>query len=83
MKHEIPPREQKLFLPIEIKIIQMICKELTSKQIAQKLNSNRHVPFAPRSIELYRKRILKKMKVKNSIGLALYAVRHGIIPLSK
>ena len=55
----------------EIEIIQLICQELTNKEIADKLF------LSIRTVEGYRLKIQEKMNVKNSIGLVIYAIRNG------
>ena len=64
-----PPR----FSDRELEIIRLICKEYTSKEIAQA--TGLHV----RTIEGYRVRIQEKMNVKNMVGIAVYAIRKGMV----
>lgn len=73
--HSDPFLNNELFSPFEKKIIHYICEEKTSKEIAALLHIGR------RSIESYRSAILSKMKVKTSIGIALYAYRHKLYPV--
>jgi DNA-binding NarL/FixJ family response regulator len=56
-------------------ILQLICAEYTSKEIADQLNMN------IRTIESYRKSLQEKTGSKNSAGLILYAIRNGIVAL--
>ena len=56
----------------EIEVIQLICKEYTSKEISEKLF------VSARSVEGYRTKILEKMNVKNSVGIVVYAIQHEI-----
>jgi DNA-binding NarL/FixJ family response regulator len=63
---------QPAFNKKEIQIIKLICKQCSNKEIAAKLK------LSIRTIEGYREEILKKMKVKNSVGIALFAVRNKI-----
>lgn len=55
----------------EREIIQLICQELTNKEIGEKLF------LSVRTVEGYRLKILEKMQVKNSVGLVIYAIQHG------
>jgi DNA-binding NarL/FixJ family response regulator len=57
----------------EKSIIKLICQEKSSKQIAILLSINQ------RTIERVRMRILQKMKVKSAAGIAIYALRNGIL----
>ncbi len=59
----------------EIETLQLICKEYSSKQIADKMG------LSIRTIDGYRKSILKKSKAKNLVGIVLYALRNGIYKL--
>ncbi|HWJ89598.1 MAG TPA: LuxR C-terminal-related transcriptional regulator [Flavisolibacter sp.] len=60
----------------ELKLLKLICKQLTSKEIAAQLG------LSHRTIEERRLKLQKKLKVKNAVGIALYAVRNGIIKLT-
>lgn len=64
--------DKKLFNSKEIKIIEMICEELSSKEIALDLNEN------VRTVEGIRRRIMQRLGVKSTIGVVLYAVQNGI-----
>jgi DNA-binding NarL/FixJ family response regulator len=57
----------------EIEIIILIAKELSSNEIAEKLF------LSPATIETHRHNILKKLGIKNSIGLVKFALRNGLI----
>ncbi len=70
-KNQQKPEVQ--FSEREIDIIQLICKEYTNKEIADKLF------LSARTVEGYRVKILEKMKVKNAIGIVIYAMQHGIV----
>ena len=56
----------------ELEIIQLICQECTNKEIGEKLF------LSVRTVEGYRLKILEKMQVKNSVGLVIYAMQHGL-----
>lgn len=61
----------------EIMVIKLICQQLSSPQIAQVMN------LSTRTIEGYREKIMEKMKVKNPVGIALYAVSHKLYEFRK
>lgn len=61
----------------EKQIIKMICKEMKSKEIADKLFIN------IRTVESHRKHIMDKTDAKNFIGVVLYALRNEIISLEE
>jgi len=52
----------------------LICEEYTTKEIAKKLFR------AINTIETHRKNMLIKTECKNSVGLALWAVKEGLLP---
>ena len=59
---------------VDIDILKLLCEELTAKEIADKLN------ISARTVEGRRKKMMQSLKVKNQIGLALYAIRNNIYP---
>jgi DNA-binding CsgD family transcriptional regulator len=63
------------FTPLELRIIKLICKQMTAKEIADKLG------LSFRTIESYKLTIQKKTKARNIVGIALYAVREGVIKI--
>lgn len=62
----------KEFTEREREIIELICQELTNKEIADKLY------LSMRTVEGYRLKILEKIGVKNTVGLVIYALKHKI-----
>jgi DNA-binding NarL/FixJ family response regulator len=65
-------KEAVTFTDKEIEIIQLICQELTTKEIGEKLF------MSTRTVDGYRTRLLEKMNVKNSVGIVVYAIQNGI-----
>lgn len=57
----------------EKEIIRLICHEFTTKEIAEKLF------LSERTIETHKQNIFDKTNSKNSVGLAVYAMRTGLI----
>ena len=57
----------------ELEVLKLISYELNSREIAEKLN------ISTSTVDTYRKNLLKKLKVKNSVGLAMYAVKNKIV----
>jgi DNA-binding NarL/FixJ family response regulator len=60
------------FTEKEIEVIQLICQEKTTKEIADKLF------LSYRTIEGYRQRLLEKMEVKSTAGIVIYAIKTGL-----
>ena len=59
--------------PRELEVLKLITDEYSSPEIAEILN------ISQSTVDTYRKSLLKKTNVKNSIGLAMYAVKNNII----
>jgi DNA-binding NarL/FixJ family response regulator len=57
----------------ELEILQLICKEFSNSEIAEKLF------LSVGTVETHRKRIISKLGVNNTVGLVKFAVRHGLI----
>ncbi len=57
----------------EIQIVQLICLEKTTQEIADELF------ITSKTVEGHRERIMLKTKSKNVVGIALYAVKHNLI----
>jgi DNA-binding NarL/FixJ family response regulator len=56
----------------ELEVIRLICDQLSTKEIGEKLN------LSARTIEGYREKILEKMEVHNTAGIVVYAIKAGI-----
>ena len=59
----------------EVKFLKLACSDLTYKEIARKIGLN------PRSVDTLRDQLFIKLDVKSRVGLALVALRHGIVTL--
>lgn len=57
----------------EIKVVQLICQEKTSQEIADALFISR------KTVESHRERIMAKIEAKNMVGIAMYAVKHQLV----
>ena len=56
----------------EKKVVTLMCKQLTSDEISAILGTSKS------TIDTHRKRIFKKLKIANSIGIAIYAFKNGL-----
>lgn len=56
----------------EKKIVLLLCEQLTSHQISDKLG------LSKTTVDTYKKRILKKLDVVNSVGIAVQAIKSGL-----
>jgi DNA-binding NarL/FixJ family response regulator len=59
----------------ERQILELICNENTTKEIADKIF------LSPRTIEGYRKSMLEKTGTKNTAGLVIFAIKNHLIDL--
>lgn len=57
----------------EIKVLQLIAQEKNSTEIADLMN------VSVRTVETYRRNLYKKIKVKNVVGLAMYAIKNNLV----
>lgn len=55
----------------EKEVLELICKELTTAEIADKIH------LSPRTVEGYRNKLLEKTKARNTAGLVVYAAKQG------
>lgn len=65
--------DKKILTALEIEMLKLACTEKTYKEIAGELN------LSPRAIENHREALFEKLDVKSRVGLALYAVKNGIV----
>ena len=65
--------DKSMLTEIEIKFLQLSCSELTYKEIAQEMKLN------PRGVDNLRDNLFTKLEVKSRVGLAMYAIRHGLV----
>jgi two-component system, NarL family, invasion response regulator UvrY len=60
----------------EISFLKLVATELTYKEMAQKMQ------ISPRTIDNYRDALFLKLNVKSRVGLALYAIKSGIVTIN-
>jgi len=61
--------------PREIIFLKLSCSELTYLEIAHRMS------VSPRTVDGYREAIFEKVSVKSRVGLALWAVKVGVVVL--
>ena len=57
----------------EMEFMKLVCTEWTYKEIADRMY------LSPRTIDGYRDALFEKLNVRTRVGLAMYAVRNGIV----
>lgn len=65
------------FTEREIQLIRLISFQLTTKEIAGKMN------ISTRTVEEYSRNIKEKIDAKNTVGIALYALKNNIVSASE
>lgn len=60
---------------VEIEFLTLACSDLTYKEVAQKMGLN------PRAVDTLRDQLFIKLDVKSRVGLALVAIRHGVVTI--
>jgi DNA-binding NarL/FixJ family response regulator len=72
-----PPKQDddrvKDLTPRELEILQLICEELSTAEISQKLY------ISPRTVETHRKHIIQKTQVKTIVGLIKLAIENKLV----
>ncbi len=53
--------------------LKLVSSDLTYKEIAQKIN------LSPRAVDNMRDNLFEKLSVKSRVGLAMYAIKHGVV----
>jgi DNA-binding NarL/FixJ family response regulator len=66
-------KPDKILSEREKEILVLVCSELSSAQIAQRL----HISVG--TVDTHRKNLLIKLGVNNTVGLVKYALRHGLL----
>lgn len=61
----------------EREILQMVAEGRSSSEVGEKLG------ISPRTIELHRSRVLKKLGLRNQAELIRYALKRGILPMEE
>jgi DNA-binding NarL/FixJ family response regulator len=59
----------------ELEFMKLVCTEWTYKEIADRMY------LSPRTIDGYRDALFEKLNVRTRVGLAMYAVKNGIVHL--
>lgn len=61
----------------ELEIVRLISLGLSNREIAEKLNLSLH------TVTTHRKNIIRKLKIKTTAGLTVYAILNGIITITE
>lgn len=67
--------QTKLFSERELQVLELICKELTATEIADKLS------LSARTIEGYKRNLLTKSEKRNVAGLVIYAIKNNLVSI--
>lgn len=59
----------------EMEVLTLICKELTSAEIGDKLF------LSVRTVETHRKNLMEKVGARNTVGLVLFALKHQLVDI--
>lgn len=63
--HEISERE--------MEVLKLLCQEFSAKEIGEKLN------ISEKTVHSHRLHLMEKTNAKNTVGLVLFALEHGIL----
>ena len=56
-------------------IVRLVCKQMTSQEIGDKLG------LSKKTVEVHRLQIFDQVKVRNNVGLAIWAIKNGVFQL--
>ncbi|MBG44572.1 MAG: DNA-binding response regulator [Aequorivita sp.] len=76
--HSLTPDEEGRILDFkenELTFIKLACSELTYKEIAVMMD------LSPKTIDGYRQDLFKRLKIKNRVGLVIFALKKNLIHL--
>lgn len=76
--HSLNPDEESALLDFkenELTFIQLACSEMTYKEIAEIMN------LSPKTIDGYRHDLFNRLKIKNRVGLVIFALKKNLIKL--
>jgi two-component system invasion response regulator UvrY len=59
----------------ELDFLKYACTELTYREIADKMF------VSPRTVDGYRDMLFEKLQLKTRVGLAIYAIKNGIVKI--
>jgi two-component system, NarL family, invasion response regulator UvrY len=65
--------QKSLLTEQELEFLKLACSDLTYKEIALRMHLN------PRSVDTLRDQLFMKLDVKSRVGLAMVALRHGVV----
>jgi DNA-binding NarL/FixJ family response regulator len=69
------PIWSKIMTDQELSFMKLVCSEQTYKEIAEELGLN------PRTVDAIRDSLFGKLDVKSRVGLAMYAIKHGLVSI--
>jgi len=59
----------------ELIFLQLACSEMTYKEVADVMN------LSPKTIDGYRQELFNKLRIKNRVGLVIYALKNNLVEL--
>lgn len=68
-------KKKEIFSSRELEVLELICNQYTSSEIADKLF------ISKRTVEGHRNKILQKLNCKNTAGIVAYAVNKNFVQL--
>ncbi len=68
-----PDEQQVVLTDREKEFLQLICSDMTYKDIAAKMF------VSTRTVDDYRNALFEKLKVRTRVSLAMYAIKHGLV----
>jgi len=78
MVNALHPRNNETVVKLkenELIFLRLACSEMTYKEVADVMN------LSPKTIDGYRQELFNKLRIKNRVGLAIYALKNNLVEL--
>ncbi|MCZ6594924.1 MAG: response regulator transcription factor [Bacteroidetes bacterium] len=78
MVNALHPRNNETVVKLkenELTFLQLACSEMTYKEVADVMN------LSPKTIDGYRQELFNKLRIKNRVGLVIYALKNNLVEL--
>jgi len=76
-EHDLIPDLYATLTMREREVLQMVAEGKSSTEIGEKLS------ISPRTVEIHRSKLMKKLSLKNQAELIRYAIKRGILPMEE
>lgn len=78
MVNTLHPRNNETVVKLkenELTFLQLACSEMTHNEVADVMN------LSPKTIDGYQQELFNKLRIKNSVGQVIYALKNNLVEL--